>query len=109
VHCKEADALFTAETATSAENGLAIEIAHGNETFPVLCREILNWTSGKGERALLAVGIKLNTEAPYQVWMDRDVFFVLALYNFHFPAGSSTPTRRKRLDALVDFAALQSI
>jgi hypothetical protein len=67
VHCKEADALFTAETATSAENGLAIEIAHGNETFPILCREILNWTSGKGERALLAVGIKLNTEAPYQV------------------------------------------
>ncbi|KAJ6535992.1 hypothetical protein DFH09DRAFT_1402336 [Mycena vulgaris] len=64
--CKEADALFTGQTATSAENGLAIEIAHANESFPVLCHEIVNWTSGEGDRVLLAVGIKLDTKSPYQ-------------------------------------------
>ncbi|KAJ7693577.1 hypothetical protein B0H17DRAFT_1132377 [Mycena rosella] len=57
---------FRVTDSTGPENGLAIEIAYGNETFPELYREIVNWTSGDGNRALLAVGIKINTKPPYQ-------------------------------------------
>ncbi|KAJ7777962.1 hypothetical protein DFH07DRAFT_570683 [Mycena maculata] len=65
-YCKEADALLTARTATAKENGVAIEIAHANESFERLCREIISWTTGEGERALLAIGLKINTKPPYQ-------------------------------------------
>ncbi|KAJ6449716.1 hypothetical protein C8R47DRAFT_1204770 [Mycena vitilis] len=65
-YCKEADALFVARTAKAKENGLAIEVAHCNETLPTLHREIQNWVSGDGERALLAVGFKINSKHPHQ-------------------------------------------
>ncbi|KAJ6502162.1 hypothetical protein C8R45DRAFT_1092057 [Mycena sanguinolenta] len=65
VYCKEADVLFCARTAVRQENGAAIEVAHKNESFPALCHEIQNWTTGQGHRALLAVGIKIDTKPPY--------------------------------------------
>ncbi|KAJ7508566.1 hypothetical protein B0H11DRAFT_2185010 [Mycena galericulata] len=66
LYCKEADALFTSPTARSKENGIALEVAHGNEGFSDLRDEVIAWTSGEGERVLLAVGVKINTKSPYQ-------------------------------------------
>ncbi|KAJ7204393.1 hypothetical protein GGX14DRAFT_646914 [Mycena pura] len=62
MYCKEADKLFVASTAFREENGLVIEVAHSNESFPELCREIINWTMGDGNRVLLAVGVKRDPQ-----------------------------------------------
>ncbi|KAJ7193339.1 hypothetical protein GGX14DRAFT_589169 [Mycena pura] len=61
MYCKEADGLFVAPTATREENGLAIEVAH-SKSFPELCREVINWTTGDGNRVLLAVGLKWDPQ-----------------------------------------------
>ncbi|KAJ7202664.1 hypothetical protein GGX14DRAFT_399432 [Mycena pura] len=86
-HCKEADVLIRAHTATTKENGLAVEIAHLNESFERLCREVQDWTSGDGERALLAVGLKVDTKSPYQVWNLCNTW---ALASFSFLHSSGT-------------------
>ncbi|KAJ7129429.1 hypothetical protein C8R44DRAFT_872702 [Mycena epipterygia] len=96
--CKEADAFFRTPTNASEESGLAIEIAHLNESFPRLCREVINWTSGVGDRGLLGLGIKVDTKPPYQ----RDPRLRLVVKDsahtrckvYEFGHGSSIVSRR---------------
>lgn len=37
-------------------------LIYSNESFGELCREVVNWMTGEGDGALLAIGIKVNTE-----------------------------------------------
>ncbi|KAJ6551511.1 hypothetical protein B0H19DRAFT_1073206 [Mycena capillaripes] len=66
VFFKEPECFLRAATSeTSAgENGLVVEVAHLNEDFTTLAREIVDRTRGKGQRALVAVGIKIDTKSP---------------------------------------------
>ncbi|KAJ6576553.1 hypothetical protein DFH09DRAFT_363373 [Mycena vulgaris] len=68
---KEPDSFFRAAWPTKnlnggLEDGLVIEIAHLNESFDLLSREVVDWTRGDGDRALLALGIKIDAKVPNQ-------------------------------------------
>ncbi|KAJ7657914.1 hypothetical protein DFH06DRAFT_457096 [Mycena polygramma] len=101
---KEPDAFFRMRSREKTEAGVAFEIAHLTESLPVLCGEVVDWTSGDGDRALLGVGLKIQSETPGDA--DPKLRFVVRdvsptalsndLYYYDFGAGSSVSGRANR-------------
>ncbi|KAJ7768396.1 hypothetical protein B0H16DRAFT_1453108 [Mycena metata] len=105
LYMKEPDVYFRATRAVG-ENGMAIEIAHRNETFDELMREILNWTRGEGERALLAVGLKIDSKSPHRV---RELFMHPRDPRLRLVVRDVTPTSQCTSCRIYEFGAESGI